>query len=239
MLSPEPVRAIAELRKGNNSRIFQVDTRAGRYALKKYPATDNRNRLEAEVGALRFFERNGVDRTPRIVAVSTELRYALFTWIDGDPVDAVTDADVGDFAAFQIALDAAIDARARTEIGEASEACLSGLRIMSHIERRYARLEAVKHDVPEFSSFFDDVLVPSLHRFEAQACEAYRRLGLDFTAEIAPECRTLIPSDLGAHNALRGTDGRLCFLDFEYFGWDDPVTSIANFVMHPGMRLSE
>jgi len=239
VLSPEPVRAIAELRKGNNSRIFQVDTRAGRYALKKYPATDNRNRLEAEVGALRFFERSGVDRTPRIVAVSPELRYALFTWIDGAPVDAVTDADVGDFAAFQIALDAAIDAQARTEIGEASEACLSGLRIMSHIERRYAKLEAVKHDVPEFSSFFDDVLVPSLHRFEAEACEAYRRLGLDFTAEIAPECRTLIPSDLGAHNALRGTDGRLYFLDFEYFGWDDPVTSIANFVMHPGMRLSE
>jgi len=28
VLSPEPVRAIAELRKGNNSRIFQVDTRA-------------------------------------------------------------------------------------------------------------------------------------------------------------------------------------------------------------------
>ena len=68
VLSPEPVRAIAELRKGNNSRIFQVDTRAGRYALKKYPATDNRNRLEAEVGALRFFERNGVGRTPRSCA---------------------------------------------------------------------------------------------------------------------------------------------------------------------------
>jgi hypothetical protein len=238
VLSPEPVRAIAELRKGNNSRIFQVDTRAGRYALKKYPATDNRNRLEAEVGALRFFERNGVGRTPRIVAVSPELRYALFTWIDGDPVDAVTDTDVAQFAAFQIALDAAVDARARLEIGEASEACLSGLRIMSHIERRYAKLEAVKHDVPEFASFFDDVLVPSLRRFEAEARDAYRRLGLDFTAEIAPECRTLIPSDLGAHNALRGADGKLYFLDFEYFGWDDPVTSIANFVMHPGMQLS-
>jgi type I restriction enzyme M protein len=100
-LSPEPVTAIAELRKGNNSRIFQVDTRAGRYALKKYPATDNRNRLEAEVGALRFFERSGIGRTPRIVAVSPELRYALFSWIDGDPVDAVTDSDVAEFAAFQ------------------------------------------------------------------------------------------------------------------------------------------
>lgn len=239
MLSPEPVKAIAELRRGNNSRIFQVDTRGGRYALKKYPATDNRNRLEAEVGALRFFERNGIVRTPRIVSVSSELRYALFTWIEGEPVDAVTDRDVAEFAAFQIALDSAIDDRARTEIGEASEACLSGRHIMAQIERRYARLEAVKHDVPEFSSFFDDVLVPSLQRSAADAHEAYRRLGLDFAAEIPPQCRTLIPSDLGAHNALRGSDGSLYFLDFEYFGWDDPVTSIANFIMHPGMRLSE
>ena len=135
------MRAIAELRKGNNSRIFQVDTRAGRYALKKYPrpttATGSRPKsapcvsLSATASAARR----------RMVAVSPELRYALFTWIDGEPVDAVTDGDVAEFAAFQIALDAAVDARARAEIGEASEACLSGLRIMSHIERRYAKLD--------------------------------------------------------------------------------------------------
>ena len=58
-------------------------------------------------------------------------------------------------------------------------------------------------------------------------------------AGAAPQFRTLIPSDMGAHNALRAADGRLHFLDFEYFGWDDPLTSIANFVMHPGMRLSD
>ena len=238
-LSPEPVQLVSELRKGNNSRIFRVDARAARYALKKYPATDNRSRLEAEVGALRFFDRKGIGRTPRVVAVAPALRCALFTWIDGDPVEAVTNGDVAEFAAFQIALDGAIDAQARAEIGEASEACLSGERIMSHIEQRYAKLEAVKHDVPEFAAFFDDVLVPSLREFEAGARAAYRRLGLDFAEDIAPRFRTLIPSDLGAHNALRGADGRLFFLDFEYFGWDDPLTSIANFVMHPGMRLSE
>jgi hypothetical protein len=26
---------------------------------------------------------------------------------------------------------------------------------------------------------------------------------------------------------------------FEYFGWDDPVTSVANFVLHPGMELTD
>jgi len=235
-LSPEPVERVWELRKGNNSRIFGIDTRDGRYALKKYPATDERNRLAAEVAALRFFERQGIDRTPRVIAIAPQARYALFTWIEGRPVECVNDADVAQFAAFQVALDAAVDQQAREEIGEASEACLSGRRILSHIERRYARLETVKHDVPEFATFFDGVLVPSLHRFETSAGAAYRRLGLDFAEDIALPFRTLIPSDLGAHNALRGADGRLFFLDFEYFGWDDPLTSIANFVMHPGMR---
>ena len=238
-LSPEPVERVAELRKGNNSRIFRVETGARCYALKKYPASDSRDRLGAEVAAIRFFERSGIGRTPHVVAAEPEARYALFTWIEGAPVQAVTDSDVAEFATFQLALDRAIDARARMEIGEASEACLSGPRMVSQIERRYARLEMVKHDVPEFAPFFDGVLVPALGAFEERARTGYQRLGLDFAEEIAPSFRTLIPSDLGAHNALRGTDGRLFFLDFEYFGWDDPLTSIANFVMHPGMRLSE
>lgn len=238
-LSTAPVREVSELRRGGNSRIFRVDTTAGKFALKKYPATDNRNRLEAEVGALSFFERKGIDRTPRVVAVAPEQRFALLSWLEGEAFETVSDADVAEFAAFQIALDAGIDNRARAEIGEASEACLSGPRIMAQIERRYARLATVKNDVPEFAAFFDQVLVPSLRRFEAAAAAAYQRLGMDFSQEIAPEYRTLIPSDMGAHNALRGPDGRLFFLDFEYFGWDDPLTSIANFVMHPGMTLTD
>jgi hypothetical protein len=237
-LSPHPVRDVGELRKGNNSRIFRVDTAGGVYALKKYPAGDDRDRLGAEVAALRFFARQGIARTPRVVALAAGSRYALFTWIDGRTVDAVADEDVAEFARFQIALDAAIDAQARAEIGEASEACLSGPRIVSHIERRYRRLETVKHDFPQFRPFFDDVLVPSLERFEATARAAYARLGFAFADDIEPPFRTLIPSDMGAHNALRGADGHLWFLDFEYFGWDDPLTSVANFVMHPGMQLS-
>src|SRR5262249_2889209 len=161
------------------------------------------------VAGVRFFERSGIGRTPHVVAAEPEARYALFTWIEGAPVQAMTDSDVAEFATFQLALDRAIDARARMEIGEASEACLSGPRIVSQIERRYARLEMVKHDVPEFAPFFDDVLVPSLRAFETRARTEYQHLGLDFAEEIAPALRTLIPSDLGAHNALRGTDGKL------------------------------
>ena len=238
-LCAAPVRSVSELRRGANSRIFRVETRDATFALKKYPSTDDRNRLQAEVNALRFFERKGIERTPRVVAVAPEQRFALLSWLDGQPIDRLSDADVGQFARFQVALDEGIDRQARAEIGEASEACLSGPRILAQIERRYARLAAVKHDVPEFAAFFDGVLVPALARYEEAARESYRRLGLDLARDLGAEFQTLIPSDMGAHNALRGADGQLRFLDFEYFGWDDPLTSVANFIMHPGMTLTE
>jgi thiamine kinase-like enzyme len=34
-------------------------------------------------------------------------------------------------------------------------------------------------------------------------------------------------------------DGKLYFLDFEYFGRDDPVKLMADFVWHPGMNLND
>src|SRR4029453_12149158 len=63
-----PVRAISEIRRGGNSRIFRVETEAARYALKKYPAADNRNRLAAGATHPRFMERKGIGRTPKVVA---------------------------------------------------------------------------------------------------------------------------------------------------------------------------
>jgi hypothetical protein len=29
------------------------------------------------------------------------------------------------------------------------------------------------------------------------------------------------------------------FLDFEYFGWDDPAKTVSDFLLHPGMELTE
>jgi thiamine kinase-like enzyme len=46
------------------------------------------------------------------------------------------------------------------------------------------------------------------------------------------------PSDFGSHNAIKEDSGRIMFIDFEYFGWDDPVKLISDFYWHPGMNLS-
>ena len=47
---------------------------------------------------------------------------------------------------------------------------------------------------------------------------------------------TLSPSDFGFHNSLK-KNGKITFIDFEYFGWDDPVKLTADFIWHPSMSL--
>ena len=73
----------------------------------------------------------------------------------------------------------------------------------------------------------------------ARARTGFHKLSLAFEEELPVSSRTLSPSDFGFHNALRRSDGSICFLDFEYFGWDDPVRLAADFLLHPGMSLGE
>ena len=48
----------------------------------------------------------------------------------------------------------------------------------------------------------------------------------------------LNPSDFGFHNTLKKKN-KLFFLDFEYFGWDDPVKLTADFIWHPSHSLNK
>ena len=237
-LAGTAVTAIEEVRKGGNSRVFKVTTAAGAFALKKYPPNDQRDRQGAEARALAFFARAGIARTPRLLAADYAARISLLSWLAGAAMPDLADADVAQFAAFQIDLDRAIDAQARDEIGPAAEACVSGARILSHTRSRYARLAGLGEGMPELHGFLQSRFLPALTAAEQRARRIYDELALDFAADRPAAGQTLIASDFGAHNALRGSDGRVSFLDFEYFGWDDPLTSIGNFVLHPGMELT-
>jgi hypothetical protein len=237
-LAAAPVSAIEQIPKGGNSSVFKITTAAATYALKQYPADDRRDRQGAEARALAFLARAGIGRTPRLHAADPAARVSLLSWIEGVPVADVSDADVDAFARFQIALDRAIDEGARRDIGPAAEACVSGMRILSHIGARIGPLAAFAAQLPALDTFLNAQFLPALTAAEERARRIYRELGLDFAADQPPGGQTLIASDFGAHNALRGPDGQITFLDFEYFGWDDPLTSVGNFVLHPGMRLT-
>ena len=223
---------------GRNSRIYRVDCGARNFALKQYPSrqADNRDRLGTEVGALTLMERCNVSDVPRVVGVDRDHGYALLTWIDGAAVGEVTDADVDAAIAFL----SAIHALRRTPWAEgqpaAAEACLSGAEIRRQVKARIALLGTLLNE-PELADFLHSFCEPALARQVADAATALEQAGVDFAAELPQEWRSLVPADFGFHNSLRRGDGSLAFVDFEYFGWDDPVKLTADILLHPGRPL--
>src|SRR5262249_4106615 len=90
----------------------------------------------------------------------------------------------------------------------------------------------------ELIDFFENSFGPELARRSAQARGEAHAAGLDFAADLPQEWWSLVPADFGFHNSLRRGDGSLAFVDFEYFGWDDPVKLTADIPLHPGRPLS-
>ena len=134
-------------------------------------------------------------------------------------------------------LRALVDAQGAEELPPASAAILAA-GAASQIQERMAHLKEVAPEHPALTAFLRDEFVPGSAAILAWTREAYRAAGVPFDAPLSAGQRTLSPSDFGFHNARRRPDGRIAFLDFEYFGWDDPAKLTADFLLHPGMDLS-
>jgi len=212
---------------GGNSRIFRVDARSGKqFALKLYPRDPARDRLGQEFEALEFLSFAGVDRVPKAVAHSREHGAALLTWLEGEPVGERQPGDVAELGRFLSAVHRASTRPEATAIRQGSEAVLGSAELLRQLQTRLDRLStaAAEH--------------ASLREVLGGIAEEVDRRRPRLWPDLAREQQTLSPSDIGFHNALRRRDGSLEFVDFEYFGWDDPVKLVSDVLWHPGHRLT-
>jgi hypothetical protein len=224
---------------GRNSRIYRVDCGGRSFALKQYPSrqADPRDRLGTEVAALALMERCDVADVPRVIGVDRARGYALLTWIEGAAVADISAADIDAAIAFLGAVHALRRVPQAAEQPAAAEACLSCHEIGRQIEARLTLLRSLQRE-RQLLAFVDEVIAPEFARRLAGARTLLASASLDFAAELPQEWRSLVPSDFGFHNSLRRGDGSLAFVDFEYFGWDDPVKLTADILLHPGRPLA-
>lgn len=225
------------LKKGRgNSRVYQLFAKANAsYALKIYPdrQLDSRPRLETEFLACQQLSDRGYP-VAEAVAIDKNLGWGIYRWISASPIEVADTRFVSDAAKFMGGLYG--DKQMARNFGRfdlASEACLSGAQIVRQIQSRMKNLKAV--EAGELRDFFGKEFSVV---FAAAVEHAKQELGALFDTDLDIELRILSPSDFGSHNALRGAEGSSVFIDFEYFGWDDPVKLAADFYWHPGMRLS-
>jgi hypothetical protein len=226
---------------GGNNRLYRVETVDGRcYALKWYPQSvgDSRDRLGAEWSALEFLARQKVSDVPRGIAFDAVAGFALYEWIEGGPVDHPDDRAIAAAIAFVTKLHELRQAAGAEVLAPASEACRSAAEVLDQVDRRLARLRDVAEGEPSLAEFLHQEFLPQRSRVEHWVRAGFALRGWDFDRPLDADRMTLSPSDFGFHNALRRVDGTIAFIDFEYFGWDDPVKLMADFLQHPGMSLS-
>lgn len=226
-----------EYRSGyGNSRVYKLTAeRETDYFLKIYPdrQIDPRPRLETECAACQVL-RDRFYPVAEPVAADEHLGWGLYGWISGDPIGTPDEQFL--ISATEFVQRLYFDSRSGDEFNRfnvASEACLSGSEINRQIQDRFQKLEAVESE--ELTDFLAQDLIPLIAatvQFAKDTCAQIFDMILDRSLQIPS------PSDFGSHNALRDGAGRVTFIDFEYFGWDDPVKLVSDFYWHPGMNLS-
>lgn len=228
-IAGETVLAIRPTTGGANNRVFEVVTPSRRLAAKCYdaPRTRERDGLRREYGAFCFLRAAGVEAIPNPVGCDETARVALYGWIEGSPVAAHGLREIDAALTLLRQLHAARREAGAADLPAAVEAFVSFEGLCTHLWGRIERLTAVGDR--ELAAHLTNAVIPTL-------------MALSRRVTTAPggenSVRTLSPSDFSFHNALRSPRGDLVFLDFEYFGWDDPAKLCSDFLNHPGCRLS-
>jgi Phosphotransferase enzyme family len=246
------LRGVRPIGVGRNSRVFVADLACeaaslpDRVVVKFYrqDASDARDRLGTEFESLRFLWQNHIRVIPRPLVLARDWRCGVYEYIPGDVASsgAIGPDDVDCAVDFLRAL---MDIRAAPGAGalpDASEACFALRDLVANVDGRADRLRRAPEQCDEVAAMRHWLNGP----FRAAQADivAWCRVAADaagvaFDDPIGRGSRTLSPSDFGFHNAIRRADGTLAFVDFEYFGWDDPAKTIADFLLHPGMVLDD
>lgn len=227
---------------GRNSRIYRLDQGGRSLALKRYHRHpgDPRDRLGVEFAALSHLTAHGFDCVPRPIWMDAGANLGLYSFIEGRPCPAaMIPAALRQAAGFVARLHALSGHPDSRGFGPASEACFSLADIAANLERRLDRLLRApggkRHEA--MRRFLENGPLPARSELLERGRGILARAGLDPDDPLPQAERCLSPSDFGLHNALVAGDGTVFFLDFEYFGFDDPVKLAADFLLHPAMTV--
>ena len=232
--SPDSIKLI----KGRgNSKVFKIEFGKDAFAMKIYPdkVYDNRPRLKTEFEALKLFQENSINNVPKPVFCNSDLNCGIYSWVDGKKIERITTRHIEKCVLFVRKLKALSDNNLK-KINLASETCLSGQDLKRQIFKRLSKLQDLSNEI-ELGSFLKVSFVPLLERIMENYFEKWPASSKK--KELCHSKMILSPSDFGLHNALENNNGKIIFLDFDYFGKDDPVKLAADFYFHPGMKISK
>ena len=223
---------------GSNNKVVSVKTEDGKYLAKIYYShpSDKRNRLSAEYSFLSYAFNIGLGCVPKPFFCDQKNNIGLYEFIEGRKLAAfeLTRQHIVEAASFIKGLNARSD-RDQT-LPTASEGCFSIEQHFLIIDHRINRLLGlhVKSELERQARSFVNEIKSKWEKIKDLISVKNR----SFFKELDRDDRCISPSDFGFHNALLKNSGDVCFIDFEYAGWDDPAKMISDFFLQPTISVS-
>jgi hypothetical protein len=214
-------------------------------------ADDSRDRFKHEI-AFNDFVRDGRScKLPLLLASDEQASAALYEFVEGDQLSR---GDVED-GHMQQALEFLIDCnqhvcekdgagphREFDLLPQATESCFSLCDHVAVVDSRVAKLEGIDECGAVSKAALEFVhgeLLVAWKQMRKRCVDASSVDATDSGVDGGLACdqfaRIVSPSDFGFHNAIEKPSGDLCFVDFEYAGWDDPCKTICDFFLQPAV----
>ena len=254
-LEPAVAALLASLKRGKggfrlepllasgNNRVYTLHYDGESLILKWYfhDDADTRDRMGVEYAFLEHAWDMGLRCIPQPLGKDQTTHLALYEFVEGYKLEAdqLDEAVMRQAAQFLALINSPQSRAAATALPEASEACFSVAAHFAMVDARLARLESmpVESDVDLAAAEFVRRLAANWNGTKARLLEGCTTLGLSPEAALPAGERCLSPSDFGFHNAFVRPDRSLCFIDFEYAGWDDPAKAVGDFFSHPAVAV--
>lgn len=241
-ISPSTI-ALEQCNVGGNNRVFVVRAGGRTFVAKWYfvHPGDDRDRLRAEYSFIGYAMRIGIRAVPRVISCNRDRHLAVYEFIEGRKLAAeeVEQRHVEQAARFFEALNAPAARPLAAELPRASEASFSLAEHFDTVERRIDRLREIdgSAEIDRAAARFVEELGAGWSGLRARLEHEAADAGEDLQRPLEPGMRCISPSDFGFHNALERPSGELCFIDFEYAGWDDPAKTVGDFFSQPAVPV--
>lgn len=226
----------SEIKAGNNNKLFRLDSNKGYQLLLKIYYEDDRLRLQREFDAFYFLNQKKFLHIPKAFVKNDEYHFAAYSFEQGNSKSnkAISSSDIRIMAKFIAKLHKIRKEQIQVIFRPAVFACFS---LQNYIDNIHFRSQ----------KYFDYIATGNAHQkiqaFHKQQDieqsikllikDAIGNLTEEELRQTLPDNQQgLSPVDFGPHNMIFKEDGEIVFIDFEYFGWDDPAREIGDFVNH-------
>lgn len=217
---------VRQLAGGKNNQVYLLATKRRQVVLKRY--FHEGSRCRQEIDFLTLMGKFSIDNVPQLHGFNEPLKAAVFSFVAGQPPGQSSQKLVLEAAEWVRQINhPEIQKEAKSlSLMEARGALRLPADFIQELRRRLHTInpgEPATDIDKAFQTFYFNRLLPAVAKVEL-LFEQVR-----WQHESLPVC--LSPSDFGFHNTLYGE--RLCFIDFEYAGWDSKDKLLNDFFAQP------